>query len=217
LLALIDERPDLTLDEVKYKASGNARRPICLSSCSRLEQTSCSGSGITIAHDASRKASTVGYSFRTATSCSIVKVSRGLPKLKCNITEASYATSNTRWPTAAWALYAAVPRSPGHWTRPRRSSPNCRKRPLAIAYALTDRAAWANFKNRQNLEILTEGDPALFNLYGSILVNPAKWPEVKFSEAKIWEQWLTSRAGLDAITSYRIDGEELFFPPRPRL
>jgi tungstate transport system substrate-binding protein len=85
------------------------------------------------------------------------------------------------------------------------------------AYALTDRATWANFKNRQNLEILTEGDPALFNLYGSILVNPAKWPEVKFAEAKIWEQWLTSRVGLDVITSYRIDGEELFFPPRPRL
>jgi tungstate transport system substrate-binding protein len=85
------------------------------------------------------------------------------------------------------------------------------------AYALTDRATWANFKNKQNLEILTEGDPALFNLYGSILVNPAKWPDVKFSEAKIWEQWLTSRAGLDAITSYRIAGEELFFPPRPRL
>jgi tungstate transport system substrate-binding protein len=53
------------------------------------------------------------------------------------------------------------------------------------AYALTDRATWANFKNRQNLEILTQGDPALFNLYGSILVNPAKWPEVKFAEAKI--------------------------------
>src|SRR5437764_4593815 len=85
------------------------------------------------------------------------------------------------------------------------------------AYALTDRATWANFKNKQNLEILTQGDPALFNLYGSILVNPAKWPVIKFSEAKIWEQWLTSRAGLDAITSYRINGEELFFPPRPRL
>jgi tungstate transport system substrate-binding protein len=85
------------------------------------------------------------------------------------------------------------------------------------AYALADRATWANFKNRQNLEILTQGDPALFNLYASILVNPAKWPEVKFSGAKIWEEWLTSRAGLDVITSYRIDGEELFFPPRPRL
>ena len=39
-------------------------------------------------------------------------------------------------------------------------------------------------KNRQGLEILTEGDPALFNSYGSILVNPAKWPQVKFNGAK---------------------------------
>jgi len=82
------------------------------------------------------------------------------------------------------------------------------------AYTLTDRATWANFKNRQGLEILTEGDPALFNPYGSILVNPAKWPEVKFNDAKMWHEWLTSKPGLNAITSYKINGEELFFPPR---
>ncbi|MGN6748610.1 MAG: substrate-binding domain-containing protein [Xanthobacteraceae bacterium] len=82
------------------------------------------------------------------------------------------------------------------------------------AYTITDRATWANFKNRQGLEILTEGDPALFNPYGSILVNPAKWPKVKSADAKIWHEWLTSKAGLDAITSYRINGEQLFFPPR---
>src|ERR1700719_91911 len=82
------------------------------------------------------------------------------------------------------------------------------------AYTLTDRATWANFKNRQSLEILTEGDPALFNPYGSILVNPAKWPKVKINDARTWHQWLTSKAGLDAITSYKINGEELFFPPR---
>ena len=82
------------------------------------------------------------------------------------------------------------------------------------AYTLTDRATWANLKNRQDLEILTEGDPALFNPYGSILVNAAKWPHVKAAEAKTWHEWLTSKAGLDAITSYRIDGEQLFFPPR---
>ena len=82
------------------------------------------------------------------------------------------------------------------------------------AYTLTDRATWANFKNRQNLEILTEGDAALFNPYGSILVNPAKWPQVKAADARIWHEWLTTRAGLDAITSYRIAGEQLFFPPR---
>jgi tungstate transport system substrate-binding protein len=82
------------------------------------------------------------------------------------------------------------------------------------AYTLTDRATWANFRNRQNLEILVEGDPALFNPYGSILVNPAKWPHVKTADARTWHEWLTSKPGLDAITSYRIGGEQLFFPPR---
>ena len=82
------------------------------------------------------------------------------------------------------------------------------------AYTLTDRATWANFKNRQNLEILVEGDPALFNPYGSILVNPAKWPNIRAADAKIWHEWLTTKPGLDAITSYKINGEELFFPPR---
>jgi tungstate transport system substrate-binding protein len=83
-----------------------------------------------------------------------------------------------------------------------------------VAYTLTDRATWANFKNRQDLQILTEGDPALFNPYGSILVNPAKWPHVKAADARIWHEWLTSQSGLDAITSYRISGEQLFYPPR---
>lgn len=81
------------------------------------------------------------------------------------------------------------------------------------AYTLTDRATWANFKNRQDLEILVEGDAVLLNPYGSILVNPAKWPKMKLADAKIWHEWLTSRAGLDAVTSYKINGEELFFPP----
>src|SRR3984885_8882538 len=81
------------------------------------------------------------------------------------------------------------------------------------AYTLTDRATWANFKNRQSLEILVEGDAVLLNPYGSILVNPAKWPQVKFADAKTWHEWLTSKPGLEAITSYRVSGEQLFFPP----
>jgi tungstate transport system substrate-binding protein len=81
------------------------------------------------------------------------------------------------------------------------------------AYTLTDRATWANFKNRQSLEILVEGDTVLLNPYGSILVNPAKWPQVKIADAKTWHEWLTTKPGLDAITSYKINGEELFFPP----
>jgi tungstate transport system substrate-binding protein len=82
------------------------------------------------------------------------------------------------------------------------------------AYTLTDRATWANFKNRMALVILTEGDPRLFNPYSSILVNPAKWPLAKYSDARIWHEWLTSKPGLDAITSYKMNGEQLFFPLR---
>ena len=83
-------------------------------------------------------------------------------------------------------------------------------------YTLTDRATWANFKNRQGLAILVEGDPALLNPYGSILVNPARFPHVKAADAAIWHGWLTSAPGQSAITSFRIGGEQLFFlPPKP--
>jgi len=80
------------------------------------------------------------------------------------------------------------------------------------AYTLTDRATWANFHNRQDLEILTEGDPALFNPYGSILVNPAKGTHIKAADAKAWHEWLTGPAGRAAISSFKIGGEQLFFP-----
>src|SRR5215472_1417620 len=82
------------------------------------------------------------------------------------------------------------------------------------AYTLTDRPTWTNFNNGQTLEILTEGDPDLLNPYGSILVNPSRRPKVKFGDAKMWHDWLTTKPGLDAILSYRINGEELFFQPR---
>src|ERR1700686_4118263 len=71
-----------------------------------------------------------------------------------------------------------------------------------------------NITAAMNAYTLTEGDPALFNPYGSILVNPAKWPQMKINDARTWHEWLTSKAGLDAITSYKINGEELFIPPR---
>jgi tungstate transport system substrate-binding protein len=80
------------------------------------------------------------------------------------------------------------------------------------AYTLADRATWANFRNRQQLEILTEGDRALFNPYGSILVNPAKGAHIKAADAKTWHEWLTSTPGRAAISAYKIAGEQLFFP-----
>ena len=83
------------------------------------------------------------------------------------------------------------------------------------AYVLTDRATFAHFQNRGDLAILVEGDKLLLNPYGSILVNPAKWPQVKAADARIWHEWLTSAEGRAAITSYRVNGEQLFFVGTP--
>jgi tungstate transport system substrate-binding protein len=80
------------------------------------------------------------------------------------------------------------------------------------AYTFTDRATWANFKNRQNLVVLVEGDPKLFNPYGSILVNPARFPHVKADLARSWHEWLTTRPGQEVIAAYTIDGAQVFYP-----
>jgi tungstate transport system substrate-binding protein len=82
------------------------------------------------------------------------------------------------------------------------------------AYVLTDRATWANFKNRQDLTITMQGDARLHNPYGSMLVNPAKGTHIKAADAKLWHDWLTSDAGRAAIASFRIGGEQLFFAPQ---
>ena len=79
------------------------------------------------------------------------------------------------------------------------------------AYLLADRATWANFKNRQQLTLLADRDPLLFNPYSSLLVNPGKGAHIHAADAKIWHDWLRSAAGRQAITSYKIDGDQLFF------
>lgn len=80
------------------------------------------------------------------------------------------------------------------------------------AYALTDRGTWLNFKNRQDLEIVVEGDRRLANPYGVMLVNPARHAHVKEADGRAFIDWLTAAEGQDAIASYTINGEQLFFP-----
>lgn len=80
------------------------------------------------------------------------------------------------------------------------------------AYAFTDRGTWLSFKNRGDLTISVEGDAKLFNQYGVMLVNPAKHAHVKVAEGKAFVDWITSKEGQDAIASYKIGGQQLFFP-----
>ena len=83
------------------------------------------------------------------------------------------------------------------------------------AYILTDRGTWLSFKNRGNLVILVEGDQRLFNQYGVIVVNPARHPHVKVQLAQAFADWVLSPAGQQTIASYKVGGEQLFFPNAP--
>jgi tungstate transport system substrate-binding protein len=80
------------------------------------------------------------------------------------------------------------------------------------AYALTDRATWIAFANKQDLALLVEGDRRLFNQYAAILVNPEKHPHVKAEWAQAFIDWLVSPEGQEAIAGFKIGGQQLFFP-----
>jgi tungstate transport system substrate-binding protein len=80
------------------------------------------------------------------------------------------------------------------------------------AYTLSDRGTWLSLKDKGDLQIVLEGDSRLFNQYGVILVSPAKHPSVKQDLGQQFIDWLVSYDGQKAIATYKIDGQQLFFP-----
>ena len=80
------------------------------------------------------------------------------------------------------------------------------------AYVLSDRGTWIAFRNRADLVVAVEGDRRLFNQYGIILVNPAKFPHVKKELGQRFIDWVLSPKGQQAIAGYKIAGRQLFFP-----
>ena len=110
---------------------------------------------------------------------------------------------------------AGVPPAPGSsWYKETGSGmgPALNTASAMNGYILADRGTWLSFKNRGDLAILVQGDPKLFNQYGVMLVNPAKFPNVKKAEGQAFIDWILSKNGQDVIASYQIGGEQLFFP-----
>jgi tungstate transport system substrate-binding protein len=77
---------------------------------------------------------------------------------------------------------------------------------------LSDRASWIAFRDRGDLDIVVEGDKRLLNQYGVMLVNPEKFPDVKKELGQTFIDWLISPEGQAAIASYKVDGQQVFFP-----
>ena len=80
------------------------------------------------------------------------------------------------------------------------------------AYSITDRGTWIAFANKQQHEILFEGDSALFNQYGIIPIATKACPSAKQDLAVKFANWLASDNGQKAIASFTKNGEQLFMP-----
>ncbi len=83
------------------------------------------------------------------------------------------------------------------------------------AYTLTDRGTWLATKDKDKLDMIVvlEGDPALFNQYGIMAVNPEKAKAVKYKEAMEFVNWVISKEGQDAIAAFKDrNGNPLFIP-----
>lgn len=80
------------------------------------------------------------------------------------------------------------------------------------AYTLADRATYAAYAKKGDLQILVQGDPLLFNPYTIIAVNPARHRHAKYLEAMALIAWITSPAGQELIGAFSPTGTVLFHP-----
>ena len=80
------------------------------------------------------------------------------------------------------------------------------------AYALTDRGTFLAMKDKLPLTIAFENPKQLKNEYHAIAVNPARYKDVRFAEAKELIHWLVSAEAQRLIGDYAKGGVTLFHP-----
>ena len=79
------------------------------------------------------------------------------------------------------------------------------------AYTLSDRSTWISFNKKENLKIVCQNLPPLFNQYGIILVNNSINEKLNIKDAKKYINWIISDKGKKLINNYKVNGEQLFF------
>ncbi|MDD3268350.1 MAG: substrate-binding domain-containing protein [Syntrophomonadaceae bacterium] len=82
------------------------------------------------------------------------------------------------------------------------------------AYTLVDEATWMTWKSKTELKDMVQGDKILFNPYGVIQVNPAKYPTIHKNAAKAFSDFITGAKGQAMIASFGKEkyGKALFTP-----
>lgn len=81
-------------------------------------------------------------------------------------------------------------------------------------YTIADSGTWGTMMDKlDNLVVMVQGDTALFNPYGVIAVNPAKFSNVNYKAAMAFINYITSPEGQDLIKNYKTKtGQYIFIP-----
>ena len=79
------------------------------------------------------------------------------------------------------------------------------------AYTLTDRSTWLSFNAKDNLKIVCESLPPLFNQYGIILIDKKINHNLNIKDAKIYINWIISNEAKELINNFKVNGKQLFF------
>ena len=79
------------------------------------------------------------------------------------------------------------------------------------AYTLSDRSTWLSFNAKENLKIVCENLPPLFNQYGVILINEKLNSKLNIKDAEIYINWIISDVAKKLINNFKKNGEQLFF------
>ena len=80
-------------------------------------------------------------------------------------------------------------------------------------YTIVDRGTWLKKRKQANLDILVVDGLKLNNPYSVIMINPKRHTGINTKGARAFSDWLQSKQGQQLILNYRIDGEQLYFPP----
>lgn len=81
-------------------------------------------------------------------------------------------------------------------------------------YTLTDSGTWGTMKDKlTNLDLVLQGDSILFNPYGVIAINPAKYPNANYQAAMAFATYITSAEGQQLIKEFKTKaGQNVFVP-----
>lgn len=83
-------------------------------------------------------------------------------------------------------------------------------------YTMTDRGTFIKFADNHAgnppLKVLVESDPALFNQYSIIAVNPANCKNAQYKLARKFTDWMTSNKIQNLIGNFKLLNKKLYIP-----